>query len=44
MEMLRAKGYIVSGYSDRRTAETAFKEAIPNLAIVDIGLGNEIDG
>ena len=44
MEMLGAQGYQVSGYSDRITAESAFKDALPDLAIVDIGLGHEIDG
>ena len=44
MEMLGAQGYQVSGYSDRITAENAFKDALPDLAIVDIGLGHEIDG
>lgn len=44
MEMLSAQGYSVSGYSDRQSAECAFNDALPDLAIVDIGLGHEIDG
>ena len=44
MEMLSAQGYQVSGYSDRQSAEHAFNDTLPDLAIVDIGLGHEIDG
>ena len=44
IEMLSAQGYQVSGYENRPQAEAAFKEALPDLAIVDIGLGHEIDG
>jgi two-component system OmpR family response regulator len=44
IEMLSAQGYQVTGYGERATAETAFKETLPDLAIVDIGLGSEIDG
>ncbi|MCQ8879021.1 proteobacterial dedicated sortase system response regulator [Pseudoalteromonas shioyasakiensis] len=44
MEMLSAQGYQVCGYSDRQSAEHAFNDALPDLAIVDIGLGHEIDG
>ncbi|WP_372863104.1 response regulator, partial [Pseudoalteromonas sp.] len=44
IEMLSAQGYQVSGYENRPQAEVAFKEALPDLAIVDIGLGHEIDG
>lgn len=44
IEMLSAQGYQVSGFADRASAEAAFKNALPDLAIVDIGLGHEIDG
>ncbi|MDC9525815.1 proteobacterial dedicated sortase system response regulator [Pseudoalteromonas sp. Angola-30] len=44
IEMLSAQGYQVSGFTDRVSAEIAFKDALPDLAIVDIGLGHEIDG
>ena len=37
-------GYNVSCYEDRPTAEQAFDEALPDLVIIDIGLGNEYDG
>ncbi|WP_350587421.1 response regulator, partial [Pseudoalteromonas sp. 3-MNA-CIBAN-0064] len=44
IEMLSAQGYHVSGFADRASAEAEFKNALPDLAIVDIGLGHEIDG
>ncbi len=44
IEMLSAQGYQVSGFANRVSAEIAFKDALPDLAIVDIGLGHEIDG
>ncbi|WP_025819648.1 proteobacterial dedicated sortase system response regulator [Shewanella marina] len=43
-DMLSKQGYRVSGYADRHSAELAFKQQLPDLAIIDIGLGNEIDG
>ncbi len=42
-EMLTKQGYQVNGYESRIAAETAFKQALPDLAIIDIGLGDEID-
>ena len=44
IEMLSAQGYQVSGFENRASAEAEFKNALPDLAIVDIGLGHEIDG
>lgn len=41
---LRKQGYEVSLYGDRATAEEAFSKRLPDLAIVDIGLKDEIDG
>jgi len=43
-EMLTKQGYQVSGYASRAEAEIAFNDALPDLAIIDIGLGDEIDG
>lgn len=43
-EMLTKQGYQVSGYASRPEAEIAFNDALPDLAIIDIGLGYEIDG
>ncbi|WP_105187805.1 proteobacterial dedicated sortase system response regulator [Pseudoalteromonas sp. T1lg48] len=44
VEMLQGQGYEVQGFADRPSAELALSERLPDLAIVDIGLGNEIDG
>jgi len=43
-EMLTKQGYQVSGYASRAEAEVAFNDTLPDLAIIDIGLGDEIDG
>ncbi|MFC3122188.1 proteobacterial dedicated sortase system response regulator [Agaribacter flavus] len=41
---LTQQGYKVSTYSSRPEAERAFTEKLPDLAIIDIGLGDDIDG
>ncbi len=38
------QGYEVSAYADRPSALAAFRERLPELAIIDIGLGNEPEG
>ena len=43
-DALKRHGYDVSGYSDRSSAIAAFRTTLPDLAIIDIGLGDEIDG
>ena len=43
-DVLRRHGYEVSAYSDRPSAMLAFRSRLPELAVVDIGLGDEIDG
>ncbi len=43
-DYLQRQGYSVSGYASRQQALTAFDKALPDLAILDIGLGDEIDG
>jgi two-component system OmpR family response regulator len=43
-DALRKQGYQVAGYADRREAMRAFQARLPNLAIIDIGLADEIDG
>ena len=43
-DVLRRQGYEVSTYVDRPSAMLAFRDRLPDLAIVDIGLGAEIDG
>ena len=44
MDALRHHGYAVKGYSDRKKALDAFRMRLPDLAILDIGLGDEMDG
>ena len=41
---LARQGYQVAAYSSRPAALEAFRERLPELAIVDIGLGDEIEG
>jgi two-component system OmpR family response regulator len=41
---LTRQGYKVYPYADRQSAELAFREQLPDLAIIDIGLGDDIDG
>jgi len=43
-DVLRRQGYEVATYTDRRSALRAFESRLPELAVVDIGLGDEIDG
>ena len=41
---LSRQGYQVETYADRAAATSAFKSALPDLAILDIGLGDESEG
>jgi two-component system, OmpR family, response regulator len=43
-DVLRKQGYEVQTFANRREAMKAFDLRLPNLAIIDIGLENEIDG
>jgi two-component system OmpR family response regulator len=43
-DALTRHGYEVSAYANRRDAEAAFSTRAPELAIIDIGLGAEVDG
>tara|TARA_B100000686_G_scaffold198470_1_gene205312 strand:- start:941 stop:1648 length:708 start_codon:yes stop_codon:yes gene_type:complete len=43
-DVLRNQGYEVQTYANRKDAISAFNIRLPNLAIIDIGLENEIDG
>src|SRR3954469_17625379 len=43
-DMLKKHGYQVSAYPDRKSATAAFKTRLPDLALLDIGLGDEPDG
>ena len=38
------QGYDVSLYADRQAAMQAFDQRLPDLALIDIGLGEEIEG
>lgn len=44
MAALTRQGYKVHPYADRQSAEQAFSLQLPDLAIIDIGLGEDIDG
>lgn len=43
-EALQRQGFQVSHYIDRPSALQAFADALPDLAIIDVGLGEEIEG
>jgi two-component system OmpR family response regulator len=43
-DLLRRQGYDVAVHSDRASALGAFRARLPELAVVDIGLGEEVDG
>ncbi|MDT0596594.1 proteobacterial dedicated sortase system response regulator [Glaciecola petra] len=44
VDALSRQGYKVMPYADRASAEKAFNLRLPDLAIIDIGLGDDIDG
>ena len=43
-DALKKQGYEVATYANRPEALTAMKVRLPDLALIDIGLGDEIDG
>ncbi len=43
-DMLKKHGYQVSAFADRKSATSAFRTRLPDLALLDIGLGEEPDG
>ncbi|MFV2058825.1 MAG: proteobacterial dedicated sortase system response regulator [Thiohalomonadales bacterium] len=43
-EALRRQGYQVSTFANRPSAIRSFREQLPDLALLDIGLEDEIDG
>ena len=43
-EALRRHGYEVATYANRPDALAAFRTRLPDLALVDIGLGDDVDG
>src|SRR6185295_2386804 len=44
VEALSRFGYEVRGYASRPQAETAFAARLPELVIIDVGLGDEPEG
>lgn len=43
-DVFRKQGYQVSCFQNRQEAQQAMQTRLPDLAIIDIGLGDEIDG
>jgi len=43
-DALRRQGYQVSGYGDRHSALAAFSRRLPDLVIIDVGLGDDVEG
>lgn len=43
-DVLRKQGYEIQAYPNRRKAMEAFEVRLPDLAVIDIGLEDEIDG
>lgn len=43
-DVLERQGYSVRGFSNRNDALHAFRTRLPDLAILDIGLGSDVDG
>ena len=43
-DALTRQGYNVSHYTNRSDALTAFRNKLPDLAIIDVGLGEEVEG
>lgn len=43
-DLFRRQGYQVVAYAGRAEASTALQKKLPDLAILDIGLGDEFDG
>jgi two-component system OmpR family response regulator len=43
-DVLRRQGYEVHAYPSRLDAMASFKVRLPDLAIIDVGLGAEVDG
>jgi two-component system OmpR family response regulator len=43
-DALKRQGYDVSAYAARADAMSAFRTRLPDLALIDIGLGDDVDG
>lgn len=44
LDAFRRHGFVAEGYPDRASAERAFAGELPDLVIIDIGLGDEHEG
>ncbi len=44
VDVLIANGYAVNAYADKASAQSAFRTTVPDLAILDIMLGQDMDG
>jgi two-component system OmpR family response regulator len=44
VDVLIANGYAVNAYADKASAQSAFRTTLPDLAILDIMLGQDMDG
>jgi len=44
VDVLMANGYAVNAYADKSSAQLAFRTTLPDLAILDIMLGQDMDG
>ena len=44
VDVLTRHGYEVSAYADRTAALAALRSRLPDLALLDIGLGDDVDG
>ena len=43
-DVFSEQGYAIETYSDRQSAQNAFEVKLPDLAVIDIGLGQEAEG
>ena len=43
-DALRRYGYQVTGYGDRESALSALRRRLPDLVIIDVGLGDDVEG
>src|SRR5438046_5092074 len=43
-DVLRKQGYDVAAYANRLEALAAFRTRLPDLAVIDIGLADDVDG
>ncbi len=43
-DALQRLGFVADIYPDRSSAQAAFEHALPDLAIIDVGLGDEVEG